>query len=53
MFPCHVVSFQKLLDFSALLMPGNELNPGDHLGGSEAQNHNLELRKVSHNKVLQ
>ena len=28
-------------------MPGNELNPGDHLGGSEPQNHKLELRKVS------
>ncbi|XP_058953024.2 uncharacterized protein [Pocillopora verrucosa] len=35
----------KLLDFSAILMPGNELNPGDHLGGSEPQNHKLELRK--------
>ncbi|XP_078373779.1 uncharacterized protein LOC144657317 isoform X1 [Oculina patagonica] len=35
----------KLLDFSPLLMTGNELNPGDHLGGSEAQNHQLELRK--------
>ena len=33
-------------------MTGNELNPGDHLGGSEAQNHKLELRKVSCNKVL-
>ena len=28
-------------------MPGNELNPGDHLGGSEPQNHKLELRKVN------
>lgn len=31
-------------------MTGNELNPGDHLGGSEPQNHKLELRKVSDNK---
>ena len=44
--------FLKLLDFSPLLMTGNELNPGDHLGGSEAQNHKLELRKVSCCKVL-
>ena len=29
-------------------MTGNELNPGDHLGGSEPQNHKLELRKVSY-----
>ncbi|KAJ7394219.1 hypothetical protein OS493_000021 [Desmophyllum pertusum] len=35
----------KLLDFSPLLTTGNELNPGDHLGGSEAQSHKLELRK--------
>ena len=40
------VSCPQLLDFSPLLMTGNELNPGDHLGGSEAQNHKLELRKV-------
>ena len=33
-------------------MTGNELNPGDHLGGSEAQNHKLELRKVSCDKML-
>ena len=31
-------------------MTGNELNPGDHLGGSEPQNHKLELRKVGDNK---
>ena len=36
----------KLLDFSSLLMTGNELNPGDHMGGSEKQNHKLEFRKV-------
>ncbi|KAK2570832.1 Glutamate synthase [NADH] [Acropora cervicornis] len=35
----------KLLDFSSLLMTGNELNPGDHMGGSEKQNHKLEFRK--------
>lgn len=40
----------QLLDFSPLLMTGNELNPGDHLGGSEPQNHKLELRKVGDNK---
>ena len=40
-------SFYQLLDFSPILMTGNELNPGDHLGGSEPQNHKLELRKVS------
>ena len=27
-------------------MTGNELLPGEHLGGSEEQRHNLELRKV-------
>ena len=41
-------SFYQLLDFSPILMTGNELNPGDHLGGSEPQNHKLELRKVSY-----
>ena len=45
LFVCFFCS--QLLDFSAILMPGNELNPGDHLGGSEPQNHKLELRKVS------
>lgn len=46
LFVCFFFCSQ-LLDFSAILMPGNELNPGDHLGGSEPQNHKLELRKVS------
>ena len=41
-------SLYQLLDFSPILMTGNELNPGDHLGGSEPQNHQLELRKVSY-----
>ena len=31
-------------------MPGNDLNPGIHQGGTEEQNHKLELRKVSLNK---
>ena len=50
--PTRLVSCLQLLDFSPLLMTGNELNPGDHLGGSEAQNHKLELRKVGHNNHL-
>ena len=47
----NLVSCLQLLDFSPLLMTGNELNPGDHLGGSEPQNHKLELRKVGHIKL--
>ena len=46
-------SFYQLLDFSPILMAGNELNPGDHLGGSEPQNHKLELRKVSYDYQIQ
>ena len=46
-------SFYQLLDFSLILMTGNELNPGDHLGGSEPQNHKLELRKVSYEYQIQ
>ena len=45
--------FYQLLDFSPILMTGNELNPGDHLGGSEPQNHKLELRKVSYEYQMQ
>ena len=51
LFSNLVVSCLQLLDFSPLLMTGNELNPGDHLGGSEPQNHKLELRKVGHVKL--
>ena len=51
LLPNLVVSCLQLLDFSPLLMTGNELNPGDHLGGSEPQNHKLELRKVGHIKL--
>ena len=50
-FPNLVVWYLQLLDFSPLLMTGNELNPGDHLGGSEPQNHKLELRKVGDDKL--
>ncbi|EDO38711.1 predicted protein [Nematostella vectensis] len=35
----------QLLDFSGLLTTSNELRPGDHSAGTEAQDHKLEERK--------
>ena len=37
---------QQLLDFSAILTPAHELNPGDHASGTEQQDHKMDQRKV-------